>query len=233
MQPSAYSATPARARRSRSRDQRAAPRSRSATIGQSAENANGSVPPSGNATASASTGRAPRRSPTVDARQRRPDARRSSRYAPTACAAPASAANSAATGLASAVTNASATASPGAPALERERRRRPPAAARTRTSVGPVNRLVPVATPNHSAPSHASSPKRRWASDSNSAALPDAAIAAGELRRQQRAAAAGTARCNRARCGPRTTSCSRSRSPRWRTASRGAGAPRGRRCAAR
>ena len=40
-----------------------------------------------------------------------------------------------------------------------------------------MNRLVPVAAPNQSAPSHASGPKRRWAIDSNSAALGTIAIA--------------------------------------------------------
>ncbi len=70
-------------------------------------------------------------------------------YSATAYAAPASAANSASTGLASAVTNASTTASPG--------RRRwsasavPTAACSPNANVSrPVNRLVAVATPNHS-----------------------------------------------------------------------------------
>ncbi len=41
-----------------------------------------------------------------------------------------------------------------------------------------MNRFTPVATPNHSAPNQASSPNRRYTSDSNRAALTGALIAA-------------------------------------------------------
>ena len=79
-------------------------------IGQNAENANGSTPPSGNATASARTGTAEATTTAT------PGSAGlmwwSFVYAATACAPPASAENSAPTGLASGVTNASAMASP-------------------------------------------------------------------------------------------------------------------------
>ena len=82
---------------------------------------------------------------------------RVSRYSATAYAAPASAANRASTGLASAVSTASPTASPG--------RRRwsasavPTAGNSPNANVSrPLNRLAVVATPNHSDATHASSP---------------------------------------------------------------------------
>ena len=145
------------------------------TIGHSAENANGSLPPSGNATASASTGTAAAMTTPIPGSAGR--MRRCSVNAAMACAAPASAANSASTGLASAASTAQAVARAG--------RRRCSASAVPIAGTSPsakvsrpVNRLVLAAIPNHSAPSQASSPKRRCASDSNSAALIGTLIAA-------------------------------------------------------
>src|SRR5580704_8096615 len=168
MQPSAYSATPARSARSRRGISRSAATEIS-TIGHNAENANGSVPPSGNTTASASTGAndpittaipgsaARRRRHAAPARFVATAGSTGAVYSATAYAAPASPANSASTGLDSAVTTASTTARAG--------RRRWSASAVPTAGISPnanvsrpVNRLVPVATPNHSDPSQASSP---------------------------------------------------------------------------
>ena len=74
-----------------------------------------------------------------------------------AYAAPARAANSASTGLASAVTTASPVASAGRPRWSASAV--PTAGARPNANVSrPLYRLDAVATPNHSDPSHACSP---------------------------------------------------------------------------
>ena len=185
-QPIAYRATPARSARSRSRDHEqrtpaeisddrpAAPRTRTAR-----SRPRETRPPApARAAREAITTRCPAAplSRAVPRRTRRPPA-------PT----PASAANSG-------VDRA------------RQRRRSPPARPRSRCAGAgarapsrvagnrpkanvsrPVNRLVPVAPPNQSAPSHASGPKRRWTSDSNSAAL-------ARRSRSRRPAAASAAR---------------------------------------
>ncbi len=134
---------------------------------------NGSLPPSGNAIASSPTGSSVKNahaSPGTATRMRC-----SRTYAPIAWAPPPSAANRAATGLASAVSTASTTAIP--LRLRWSANAIPIAGSRPNANVSrPVNRLVAVAAPNHSAPSHASSPKWRRTSGSNSAAVPTAAI---------------------------------------------------------
>ena len=103
--------------------------------------------------------------------------RRSKSSSPIAAPVANTARNSAATGLESAVSTASPAASP-------VRRRSsattaPSAGSRPKANASrPVYRLVAVARPNTSAPSHAWGPKCRRASGSNSAAVPTAAIAA-------------------------------------------------------
>src|ERR1700733_12098806 len=98
MQPSAYSATPARSARSR-RGISSSAATEITTIGHSAENANGSVPPSGNTTPSASTGASDpitTATPGSAAFSRGAVGPSAAAYSATAYAAPARAANRAA-----------------------------------------------------------------------------------------------------------------------------------------
>ena len=139
------------------------------TTGHSVANVNGSLPPSGNANVSSPTGsRAPM---TTAAPGRAGRSLRSVISLAIATEAPPSAANNAATGLASAASTAAVVARPA-------RRRWSATIAAIAGSIPnanasrPVNRLLAVAAPNHAEPTHASAPKWSWASTSNNAAVP-------------------------------------------------------------
>ena len=170
-------------------EQRDAPRS--ATIGHSAENANGSVPPSGNAIASSSD-RHERRDHDADAGQRR--ARRS-RVADVAADRVGGAGERREQrrrpGSPARVTTASTHGEPVAPALERERAPdRGQQAERERQPPGEQARRGRRAEPHRAEPGVLAEVAGS-ASGSNSAAVPVAAIAAGELRRRAAAAIGG------------------------------------------